>query len=92
MPGVYRRDGPGPLEGTQAHRSPATTGCVLGTGSRFDEGRPMSDLFIAFYGLTCFWLGYLVRHAIHLNRKRKEEHAQAILARILGPERTRSDA
>ena len=52
----------------------------------------MTDLLIALYGLTCFWMGYLVRHAVQLNRKRKEDHAQAILARILGPERTRSDA
>ena len=49
------------------------------------------DGFAEGYGAG-FWMGYLVRHAVQLNRKRKEDHAQAILARILGPERTRSDA
>lgn len=42
MPGVYRRDEPGPLKSSQAHRGPATQGGVFGTGSCGNEERPMS--------------------------------------------------
>ncbi len=50
----------------------------------------MIDLCIVLYGLTCFWIGYLVRHAIQLKRTRKE-HNEAILDIILGRHRRSSD-